>query len=84
MVETAHVDRAPVSNSHSKQAAKRPTKLPKGRRACIAKTKKQTDNQDQSPTKNSKSTQLTPMRKGDAFGDLQRISRRIGSLELIP
>jgi hypothetical protein len=69
-VEMTFVDRGTVTNSHSKQAAKRPNKLMKGRRACIAKTKKQNDNQDQSLTKSSKSTHLTPMREGDAFGNL--------------
>jgi hypothetical protein len=46
VVETARSDRGKVTNSHSKQAAKRPNKLLKGCWACIAKTKKQTDNLD--------------------------------------
>jgi hypothetical protein len=83
-VETAHMDRGAVINSHSKQAAKRPNKLLKGHRTCIAETKQQTDNQDQPMTKRSKSTHLTPMREGGAFGDLQRITRRTGSLGLVP
>jgi hypothetical protein len=66
MVGTAHADRGAVTNSHSKQDAKRP----KGRqshRMRIAKTKKQTDDQDQSPAKSYESTHLTPMREGNAF-----------------
>jgi hypothetical protein len=55
----------------------------KGHQMCFAKTKKQTDNQDQSLTKSSKSTHLTPMHEGDAFGDHWRISCRIGSIGLI-
>jgi hypothetical protein len=74
VVETAYVNRGIVTNSHSKHAVKSPNKLLKGRRACIAKTKKQTVNQDQSLTKSSKSTHLTPMHEVDTFGDLGRIS----------
>jgi hypothetical protein len=46
MVETTHVNRGSVTNSHSKQAANRSNKLLKGHRAHIAKIKKQNDNQD--------------------------------------
>jgi hypothetical protein len=46
MVETTHANRGAVTNNHCKQAAKRPNKLLKGRRARIVKIKKQTDNQD--------------------------------------
>jgi hypothetical protein len=50
-VETAHTSQGAVTNSHSKQATKRPNKLLHGRRVCIAKIKKQTDNQDYTPLK---------------------------------
>jgi hypothetical protein len=70
------MDRGAVTNHHSKQAAKKPNKPLKGRRACIAKAKKQTDNQDQSLTKSSKSTHLTPMHEGDTFrGPLENKSQ---------
>jgi hypothetical protein len=44
-VETVHVDRGMVTNSH-KHATNKTNKMLKGRHMCIAKVKKQIDNQD--------------------------------------
>jgi hypothetical protein len=84
MVQTAPTDRGTITNSRSKQATYRINGPLEGRQTCVNKTKKQTGEQDQSPARRFKKTHLTPMHKGDAFGDLQRISHRISSLGLIP
>jgi hypothetical protein len=45
IVEKVHDNRGAVTNSHE-QVISRPNKLLKGRYACVAKVKKQFDNQD--------------------------------------
>jgi hypothetical protein len=82
-VETAHANQGTITNSHSKQAVKRTNGLLEDHRAGIDITKKQNDDRDPFPTKSSKTTHLTPMREGDACGDLCKIRHMIGSLGLI-
>jgi hypothetical protein len=45
-VETAHVDRGAITNSHSKHPVKRPNGLLEGHRPGIDITQKQTDDRD--------------------------------------
>jgi hypothetical protein len=83
MVETTGADQGAVTNSHSKQAIKRPNGLLEGHRENIDITKRQNDDRAPFLVKSSKTTHLTPTREGDAFGDLHKINRRTGSLGLI-
>jgi hypothetical protein len=58
-VETIHVDRGMVTNDRSKQATER-----------LSVVQCQGQSPEQQPNINLQSTHLTPMREGDAFGDL--------------
>jgi hypothetical protein len=83
MVETACMDRGVVTNTHSKHAVKKPNGLLEGHWEDIDVTKKQNNERALFLAKSSKTTHLTPMCEGDAFGDLHKINLRTDSLGLI-
>jgi hypothetical protein len=84
VVETAHADRGTITNHRGKQATKRPNAPQIGHHMYVATAEEQSGDQSLSLTKCFQSTHLTPMHKGDTFGDLCKIVHRIGSLGLIP